>query len=77
MTSQHTYPPPCQRTALRKNRHLFLRSNSRTTLSPPANLLWGKEDANALLMEVFTHWGKHHVLAAHTPEINIGCEPYV
>ena len=38
MTSQHTYPPspPCPRTALRKNRPLVLRSNSGTTLSPPA-----------------------------------------
>ena len=32
-----------------------------------ATLLWGKEDANALLMEVLTPWGKHHVLAAHAP----------
>ena len=40
-----------------------------------ATLLWGKEDANALLMEVLTPWGKHHVLAAHAPQI--GCEPYV
>ena len=42
-----------------------------------ATLLWGKEDANALLMEVLTPWGKHHVLAAHTPQINIGVHPYV
>ena len=42
-----------------------------------ATLLWGREDANALLMEVLTPWGKHHVLAAHAPPINIGCEPYV
>ena len=48
---------------------------SRTTSR--ATLLWGKEDANAFLMEVLTPWGKHHVLAAHAPQINIGCEPYV
>ena len=42
-----------------------------------ASLLWGKEDANALLMEVLTPWGRHHVLAAHAPQINIGVEPYV
>ena len=28
-------------------------------------------------MEVLTPWGEHHVLAAHAPEINIGCAPYV
>ena len=32
-----------------------------------ATLLWGHEDANALLMQVLTPWGKHHVLAAHAP----------
>ena len=42
-----------------------------------ASLLWGKEDANALLMEVLTPSGRHHVLAAHAPQINIGCEPHV
>ena len=42
-----------------------------------ASLLWSKEDANALLMEVLTPWGRHHVLAAHAPQINIGIEPYV
>ena len=42
-----------------------------------ATRLWGKEDANALLMEVLTPWGKHNVLAAHAPQINIGREPYV
>ena len=42
-----------------------------------ATLLWGKEDANALLMKVLTPWGKHHVPAAHAPQINISCEPYV
>ena len=42
-----------------------------------ATMLWGKEDPNALLMEVLTLWGKHHVLAAHVPQINIGYEPYV
>ena len=42
-----------------------------------ATLLWGKEDTNTLLMEVPTPWGKHRVLAAHAPKINIGCEPYV
>ena len=34
-------------------------------------------DANAVLMEVFTPWGKHHVLEVLAPQINIGCEPYV
>ena len=28
-------------------------------------------------MEVLTPWGRHHVLAAHAPLINIGVEPYV
>ena len=28
-------------------------------------------------MEVLTPWRKHHVLAAHSPQINIGVEPYV
>ena len=28
-------------------------------------------------MEVLTPWGKHHVLVAHAPQINIGVEPYV
>ena len=52
---------------------VYVRSGTTTG----ATLLWGREDANALLMEVLTPWGKHHVLAAHTPQINIGCEPYV
>ena len=52
---------------------VYVRSGTTTR----ATLLWGKEDANALLMEVLTPWGKHHVLAAHAPHINIGCEPYV
>ena len=42
-----------------------------------ASLLWSTEDANALLMEVLTPWGWHHVLAAHAPRISIGVEPYV
>ena len=42
-----------------------------------ATLIWGKEDATAPLMEVLTPWRKHHVLAAHAPQINIGIEPYV
>ena len=42
-----------------------------------ASLLWSTEDANALLMEVLTPWGRHHVLAAHAPQINMGVEPYV
>ena len=33
-----------------------------------ATLLWGKEDANALLMEVLTSWGKHHVLVPMPPK---------
>ena len=41
-----------------------------------ATLLWGKEDANALLMEVLTPRGKHHMLVAHVPQIDIGHEPY-
>ena len=49
----------------------------RTGTTTRATLLWGREDANTLLMEVLTLWGKHHVLAAHAPQINIGCEPYV
>ena len=49
----------------------------RTGTTTWATLIWGKEDANALLMEVLTPWGKHHVLAAHAPQINIGVEPYV
>ena len=28
-------------------------------------------------MEVLTPWRKHHVLAAHAPQIYIGVEPYV
>ena len=32
-----------------------------------ATLLWGKEDANAFLMEVLTPWGRHHVLATMPP----------
>ena len=52
---------------------VYVRSGTTTR----ATLFWGKEDANALLMEVLTPWGKHHVLAAHAPHINIGCEPYV
>ena len=39
--------------------------HSGTTTRP--TVLWGKEDANALLMEVLTPWGKHLVLAAHAP----------
>ena len=42
-----------------------------------ATLFWGKKDVNALLMEVLTPWGKHHMLAAHASQINIGVEPYV
>ena len=42
-----------------------------------ATLLWGKEDANTLLIEELTLWGKHDVMAAHAPHINIGCEQYV
>ena len=42
-----------------------------------ASLLWSKEDANALLMEVLTLCGRHHVLAGHAPQINIGHGPYV
>ena len=49
----------------------------RAATTTRASLLWGKEDANALLMEVLTPWGRHHVLAAHAPQINIGVEPYV
>ena len=52
---------------------MYVRSGTTTR----ATLLWGKEDANALLMEVLIPWGKHHVLAAHAPQINIGVEPYV
>ena len=29
------------------------------------------------MIQVPTPWGKHHVLAAHAPQINIGCEPYL
>ena len=49
----------------------------RTGTTTRASLLWGAEDANALLMEVLTAWGRHHVLAAHAPQISIGVEPYV
>ena len=49
----------------------------RTGTTTRASLIWGKEDPNALLMEVLTPWGQHHVLAAHAPQINIGVEPYV
>ena len=52
---------------------MYVRSGTITR----ATLLPGKVDANALLREVFTPWGKHHVLAAHAPQINIGSEPYV
>ena len=44
----------------------------RTATTTRASLLWGKEDANALLIEVLTPWGRHHVLAAHAPQVNIG-----
>ena len=49
----------------------------RAATTTRASLPWGKEDANALLMEVLTPWGRQHVLAAHAPQINIGVEPYV
>ena len=49
----------------------------RTGTTTRASLLWGAEDANALLMEVLTPWGQHHVLGAHAPQISIGVEPYV
>ena len=49
----------------------------RTGTTTRASLLCGAEDANALLMEVLTPWGRHHVLAAHAPQISIGVEPYV
>ena len=42
-----------------------------------ATLLLGHEDTNALLMEVLTPLGKHHVLVAHAPRMNIGHEPYL
>ena len=42
-----------------------------------ATLLWGRDDASALLMEVPTPWGKHHLLAVHAHQMNIGCEPYM
>ena len=42
-----------------------------------ATLRLGKEDVNALLMEVLMRWGKHRVLPAHAPLINIGYEPSV
>ena len=51
--------------------------SARTGTTTRATLLSGKEDANGLLMEVLTSWGKHHVLAAHAPHIDIGYEPYV
>ena len=40
----------------------------RTGTTTRATQLWGREDANALLMEVPTLWGKHDVLAAHAPQ---------
>ena len=49
----------------------------RTATTTRVSLLWGKEDANALLMVVLTPWGRRHLLAAHAPQINIGIEPYV
>ena len=49
----------------------------RTRTTTRATLLSGKEDANAPLMEVPAPWGKQHVLPAHLPQINNGCEPYV
>ena len=49
----------------------------RTGTTTRASLLWSTEDANALLMEVLTPWGRHHVMAAHAPQISIGVEPYV
>ena len=52
---------------------VYVRSGT-TTL---ASLLWSKEDANALLMEVLAPWGRHHVLARHAPQINIGVGTYV
>ena len=52
---------------------VYVRSGTTTR----ATLLWGHEDTNALVMQVLIPWGKHHVLAAHAPQIHIGCEPYV
>ena len=52
---------------------VYVRSGTTIRATP----LSGKEDANALRMELLTPWGKHHVLAAHAPQINTGCEPYV
>ena len=49
----------------------------RAGITTRASLLWSTEDANALLMEVLTPWGRHHVLAVHAPQMNIGVEPYV
>ena len=86
-----SWPRPNPRRALRippfqdYTRHVVLPAHGKTGVgldvyvrartTTRATLLWGKEDA--LLMEVLTPWGKHHVLAAHAPQINIGCEPYV
>ena len=60
-----------------KNTRAGLDVYLRATTTTWATLPWGREDANALLMEVLTPWGKHHMLAAHAPQINIGCEPSV
>ena len=49
----------------------------RTRITGRATLLWGKEDADDLLMEVLTPWEKHHIMAAHAPRVNIGVKPYV
>ena len=53
--------------------NVYVRSETTTR----ATLLWRQKDANALLMEVLTPWGEHHVLAAHAPQLNISCEPHV
>ena len=52
---------------------VYVRSGTTTR----ATLLWGRKDANARLMKVLARCGKRHMLAAHAPQINIGCEPYV
>ena len=42
-----------------------------------AALMWDRGDDNTLVMGVFTPRGKHHVLAVHSPQSQVGQEVYL
>ena len=51
-----------------------------TAIDPPSTKgkpAPGPQDANSLRMEMLNPWGKHLVVAAHNPRINIPCGPYI